>query len=146
MNQHLSAEQISAWLIDQQGAVEQQHLDRCAPCRQKVERLEAALSHFRASLHHASVSVQIVGQALPPANRARHPVRWALAAAALLILVSVPLYQAARHRSDVRQAEQDAILLDQVDRAVSRSVPRPLEPLIQLVEWGPVPAKGNSNP
>ena len=62
--------------------------------------------------------------------------RWALAAAALLVLAVVPIYRNAQDRQ--RQAEiarADTLLLEQVDAEVSRAVPRPMEPLVKLVSW-----------
>jgi hypothetical protein len=62
--------------------------------------------------------------------------RWALVAAALLVLAAVPIYRNAQDRQ--RQAEiarADALLLEQVDAEVSRAVPRPMEPLVKLVSW-----------
>jgi hypothetical protein len=63
-------------------------------------------------------------------------VRWALVAAALLVLAAVPVYRNVQDRQ--RQAEiarADALLLEQVDAEVSRAVPRPMEPLVKLVSW-----------
>ena len=62
--------------------------------------------------------------------------RWALVAAALLVLAAIPIYRNAQDRQ--RQAEiarADALLLEQVDAEVSRAVPRPMEPLVKLVYW-----------
>src|SRR5208283_5891399 len=64
------------------------------------------------------------------------PMRWALVAAALLVLAAVPVHRNAQERQ--RQAEiarADALLLEQVDAEVSRAVPRPMEPLVKLVSW-----------
>jgi len=62
--------------------------------------------------------------------------RWALVAAALLLLSAIPIYRNVQDRQ--RQAERaraDALLLEQVDAEVSRAVPRPMEPLAKLVSW-----------
>jgi hypothetical protein len=69
-----------------------------------------------------------------------------LAAAALLVLLgSVPLYRATRARQIAATAASDTLLLEQVDAEISRAVPEPMEPLVQLVSWGPGPADANEN-
>jgi hypothetical protein len=57
-----------------------------------------------------------------------------LAGATLLILVTFPVYRDVRDRKRAaEQAQADAILMERVDRAVSRTIPRPMEPLVELV-------------
>jgi predicted anti-sigma-YlaC factor YlaD len=149
MSGHLSSEQISRWVMGEHGAPEEEHVRDCPECRAELARLESVLSQFQSSAQ------LLVGQAVPPVNldfssaskrsrRAHMPGRWVLAAATLMILVTVPLYQNARERQRaVAQTEADRLLLERVDRAVSRTVPRPMEPLIDLVLWGPGPEEGN---
>jgi predicted anti-sigma-YlaC factor YlaD len=148
MSRHLSSEQISTWVMGEHGAPEEEHVRDCPECRAELTRLESVFSQFRSS------ALAVVAQALPPANlsfsaskrsgRAHMPGRWVLAAVTLMILVTVPLYQNARDRRRVvEQTEADRLLLERVDRAVSRAVPRPMEPLIDLVLWGSGPEEGN---
>jgi len=72
-----------------------------------------------------------------------------LALAALaLVLVAIPLMFrfnfsprngneiAAIHQQQLERSRADAALLEQVESAVSRPVPQPIEPLVQLVAWG----------
>ncbi len=104
--------------------------------------MEAALELFRGSVRHWSGRQR---RAEPPAigsispgrwGSSIQPMRWALAAAALLVLAAVPVYRSVQDRQ--RQAEiarADALLLEQVDAEVSRAVPRPMEPLAKLVSW-----------
>ena len=61
------------------------------------------------------------------------PARWAIAAAALLLVASVSTYKSIRPpRPSQDTAWADALLLEQVDAAVSRTVPRTMEPLLEL--------------
>ncbi|HEV3197335.1 MAG TPA: hypothetical protein VGZ73_05495 [Bryobacteraceae bacterium] len=149
---HLSSEQISRWVMGEHGAPEKEHVRNCPECLAELARLESVVSHFRSS------AIALVAQAVPPAHldflsasetsrRSHSPGRWVLAAATLVILVTVPLYQNARDRKRaVEQAQADTILMEQVDRAVSRTVPRTMEPLVELVRWGSSPAEGNEKP
>jgi hypothetical protein len=135
MSQHLSSQQISQWMIGERTPQQEQHVGECSQCGAEVARMEAALGLFRGSVRHWSDLQVRVPRPLAPGPRP-HPVRWALAAAALLVLAAVPVYRSAQDRQ--RQAEiarADALLLEQVDAEVSRAVPRPMEPLVKLVSW-----------
>ena len=47
MNQHLSSEQITNFLIGEENASEQQHLSQCAICRGELDDLRNAFSAYR---------------------------------------------------------------------------------------------------
>ncbi len=144
MNGHLSREQISQWVAGEQGGPAAEHLRECAACRAEVEKLDQLLGHFRSSVRHWSEHQETVPVMRPVSTGMHHPARWVLVAAAILVLVTVPAYQTARERKRAaEQAEADAILMERVDRAVSRTVPRPMEPLIELISGGPGLAEGN---
>ena len=142
MSQHLSARQISLWMIGERTPQQEQHVRECPECGAELGRLEASLALFRGSVRHWSDGQVRVPRPLAPIRRSRGyparplPVRWALVAATLLVLAAVPIYRNAQDRQ--RQAEMaraDALLLEQVDAEVSRAVPRPMEPLVKLVSW-----------
>ena len=104
--------------------------------------MEAALALFRGSVRHWSdghsrAEPPAIGGILPARRGSwAQPLRWALVAATLLVLAVVPVYRSVQDRQ--RQAEAaraDALLLEQVDAEVSRTVPRPMEPLVKLVSW-----------
>ena len=135
MSQHLSSQEISQWMIGERTPQQEQHVRQCSQCGAELARLEAALALFRGSVRHWSGRQSRVPWPLAPGPRPL-PVRWALGAAALLVLAAVPIYRNAQDRQ--RQAEiarADALLLEQVDAEVSRAVPRPMEPLVKLVSW-----------
>ena len=128
MSQHLSAEQISNWMIGARTPQAEQHVRDCPECQAEVVRFEETLSQFRGSVRSLTV---------PPAAWMPAPTRplgWVLLVAALCVLTAVPIY---RNFADRQQARADAILLEQVDAALSRTVPAPMEPLARLVSWSP---------
>jgi hypothetical protein len=142
MSRHLSPRQISQWMIGERTPQQEQHVGQCSECGAELARMEAALALFRGSVRHWSDRQVRFPRPLAPTRRSSGyparplPVRWALVAAALLVLAAVPIYRNARERQ--RQAEiarADALLLEQVDAEVSRAVPRPMEPLAKLVSW-----------
>ena len=141
MSQHLSSREVSQWMIGERTPQQEQHVCQCPECGAELARLEAALALFRGSVRHWSDRQSRVPRPLAPSRGSRgtarpHPMRWALVAAALLVLAAVPIYRNAQETQ--RQAEiarADALLLEQVDAEVSRAVPRPMEPLVKLVSW-----------
>jgi hypothetical protein len=61
--------------------------------------------------------------------------RWAVAAVVALMLGAIPAYERAQER--LREAEQekaDAVLIEQVNAGLARSVPRAMAP---LMDWAP---------
>ncbi len=145
MSQHLSAQQISNWIVagrsqpaDQQV---EQHIRDCPKCKAELLRLEETLSQFRGSVR--AWSDRQVTAALPVAGKPPRPqpLRWVLVLAALFVLATVPVYRSAMDRRQAEQLRTDAILLEQVDAALSRTIPAPMEPLTKLVAWHP--EKGN---
>ena len=142
MSQHLSSPEVSQWMIGERTPQQEQHVRQCPECGAELARMEAALGLFRGSVRHWSDRQVRVPRPLTPTRGSRGyparplPVRWALAAATLLLLAAVPIYRNVQVRQ--RQAEiarADALLLEQVDAEVSRAVPRPMEPLVKLVSW-----------
>jgi hypothetical protein len=150
MSEHLTERQILEGAAGTGTAARPSHLEQCARCATEVERLSGAVRGFAAAVHLVPV---------PPAPRLEwaeavrfHPVRppaWRLALAALaLVLVAIPLMFrfnfsprngneiAAIHQQQLERSRADAALLEQVESAVSRPVPQPIEPLVQLVAWG----------
>jgi hypothetical protein len=129
MNAHLSAEEISLWILGDRAPQRELHVRECAICRREVDRLESALGEFRGAVRGWDVPAP----ALAKPRLAPRVVRWALAVASLAALALAPVY---RHRQvEAEAARADAILLEQVDTEVSQAVPRPMEPLVQLVSW-----------
>jgi len=148
MNQHLSSEQISKWMSGDRTPQEEQHVRACPECSAEVVRLEATLQLFRGSVRRLSeqqrgIAPQTLRQALPARSPTVWRLRWALAVAALLIAVAIPLYKGAKNEQRQREmAKADAALLEQIDAEVSRAVPAPMEPLISLVAWDSTNTRG----
>ncbi len=74
----------------------------------------------------------------PAADQAVRPtflLRWVIAVVGVLILGSIPVsYEHAREQQRAAQAREDALLLEKVNAAISRTVPRSMEPLLGLGE------------
>ena len=145
MIEHLSAEQISQWMMGERNPQLVLHVKECDECRSELEQLESALVQFRGAVRELS------SPAAPPAWQ--QPAsrgswfswpRLVLSAATLLFLIALPVYWAGRTRERAAEAARaDALLLERVDSSISRAVPETMEPLVNLVTWnsGPVEMK-----
>jgi hypothetical protein len=144
MIEHLSAEQISQWMIGDRTPQLELHVAECAECRGELEQLETALGQFRTAMREPASA------APRPAWRAPEIAPWfswprlVLAGAALLLLVAVPLSWRAHAREQSAQAAlADSQLLESVDCEISQAVPEPMEPLVSLVSWNSSSADQN---
>ena len=135
MNGHLSAEQVSRWMIGERSGRQEEHVRECPECAATLAGLESAMALFRDSVRDCGEMYGRPPLSVPSKLRRVRPLRWA-PVAALLLLAVIPFYTDSRDRR--RQAEMaraDAALLEQVDAEISRAVPAPMEPLVKLVSW-----------
>jgi hypothetical protein len=150
MIEHLSAEQISQWMVGDRTFELQRHVVDCAHCRNELQQLESALSHFRAAMREPANGTTVPAWKAPVSSASWYSwPRLVLAVTALLVLVAVPVTWQARQREQAAQAAQaaieDAQLLEQVDSAISQAVPEPMQPLVSLVSWNSASAETNGN-
>lgn len=152
MNGHLSSDSISKWLAGERAADDERHAKECAVCAAKLAHAEGLFGAFGESVRGWSGHV---GQGFRPAAfsggvpsgkaaaaRKGRPTRLALAAAALLIAVAVPVWKDSHDRRHAaEQAKADVLLWQQVDEHITRPVPASLAPLLDLVAWEPPPVK-----
>ncbi len=151
MNRHLSTREISEWAAGTRPPERENHLHECAECRGELIRLQGTLSEFRDSLRDWSARQGVAAPRpvwLTEGPRGSHRLRWALVAVALVLLAAIPFYRGRTQQPRLADTSpDDAVLLEQIDAGVSRSVPAPMEPLTSLVSWGstsPASAGGKS--
>jgi anti-sigma factor RsiW len=147
MIEHLSAAQISEWMIGERTPQLEQHVAQCPECSAELKKMEAALSQFRSSMRDPRHAPAVPEWREPaPSSPWFTWSRMLLAAAVLLILVAMPVWW----RAHVRQQETvtaaaalaDSQLLERVDSAISQAIPEPMEPLVTLVTWNSNAADG----
>src|SRR5262245_3615867 len=100
MTSHLSSEQISRLLAGEATTEQSHHASTCAECAAEVRQMQDVLSAFRASVQQWSHTIGGYAVVLdqpfllrePRSFRVR-PLRWALAAALIIILTTVPVYR-----------------------------------------------------
>jgi hypothetical protein len=148
---HLSSEDISRWTAGERADECARHLGECLLCRAEVARLESVLDAFGGAVREWGAA-QPCGE-LPRAwqadraarNWRMRRLRWSLAAACLVVLAAIPVWKNARDRRIAAEAARaDAMLLEQVNRQVSRTAPAALEPLMNLVAWENFPAEAGA--
>jgi hypothetical protein len=145
MSKHLSEDQFAKCLVGQSTSAELQHITECADCNNELDRLAATLSLFRNALRDR-IDARVASQA-PRVSRLplrHHPDasgipqwRWALAAAAVVVLVTVPFLTREKEPQTVvekapPQMDPDA-LMNAVNLHLSRTVPAPMERMISLM-------------
>ncbi len=160
MNQHLTERQILECVAGTATAANRRHVAQCARCGAEIERLDTAVRGFAVAVR------QEAGRPAPhldwaAAGRSQAGSTWApvwlpswrpaVAALALLLLathlmfhfnpypknIDNKAYTTANYQQQQLERERaDVALLEQVDAAVSRPIPQPIEPLVQLVAWG----------
>jgi hypothetical protein len=136
---HLSSEDMCRWMAGERGAEEERHVRECGLCGAEVARLEGALKRYGGAVREWSAAqpgAQPAGAWRADRQWRVRPLRWSLAAAALVVLAVIPTWKSARDRRMAEEADRaDAILMEEVDAQVSRTVPATLEPLVNPVEW-----------
>lgn len=131
---HLSSEQISECILGYPRPTVAWHVQECAACRAELARFREALGEFGGAVRawsddQAHVALAASAPAAPRSWNPAHQLAWALVLAAIFVIASFIL---PRHRGD-NPATSDAVLLNQVDAQVSRTVPSSMEPLMKLV-------------
>ncbi len=148
MKAHLSNEQIFE-LLDPANCAVETHLDECTACREELETLRGSLAGFR--LAARSFAQQNSPAAAPARNsvsntprRFQQPMVWAagLVAAAALCATGLSanhkyqqptpaqvMVQPTAYSQKTAVSDEDATLLEGIDRDLATSVPPSLQPL-----------------
>lgn len=143
MNTHLSEDQFARYAVGRAAASELEHIRNCAECSAELERFGSTLSMFRSALRNridervALHTSDIFEFSLRSSRAGISKWYWALAAAALVVLVVLPFFRTETVPREVREqvsAETNAdAIMDAVNRHLSRTVPAPMEPVMALI-------------
>jgi hypothetical protein len=134
---HLSSDQLSMLAIGDAAPQHAQHAAACAECARELARLKEALTAFQGAVREWTnqsggdvVPSDLFLEAEAPVFT-RSALSWTAAVAALILLVFIPAYRSVTHLRQVHA--EDALLLEQVNAHLSRSVATPIEPLMDLM-------------
>jgi len=134
---HLSLEQISEWIVGEREAEVERHLQSCGKCREDIARLQDPLLAFQHSVHEwAAQPGRAVAGAITPRIPRRVSWAWPAAAAAALGIALFPLYLNVREARHEMKSAEDSLLLNQVNARLARTVPQPMEQLMELMNQG----------
>ena len=140
MNEHLSPEDISRWFAGERSPELERHAGKCDECSARLDHMESTLAEFRGSAYGWSAAQSVSAPRIawrPPVHHTAQ--RWVLAVASMFILVSASAYWHSRQQTRAAEMARADALLVQVDTEISRAVPQTMEPLVDLVTWGPGP-------
>ena len=137
MNQHLTDEQITAWLAASPDASTREHLQHCAECSQEADQLQSLVARFGETMRREAAATEPRRELRPHFSFVS--LRQALAGvAALLLLASALLLapsapQQQNSPTAALQQDPDDVLLMEVQSDVQRDVPLALEPAVLIV-------------
>ena len=135
MNLHLSTEEVSAWLSGKGTRECEEHLRRCAECKAELERIQEPIALFRKAVLEWSAGEGHRPVAIPARSS---PGSWWLriAATAAVLVALIAIGVGGQNRRAAGIAQEDEILLGQVQAAVSRPVPASMQPVYNLMVEG----------
>lgn len=141
MNNHLTDDQITEWMLGTRDALVSRHLETCAACSLEAEELRRTISGFRDSIHAATqcddsnwgkLHVAISERA---STRDWYPLHWAWAVALVMVLITaIFLTRIPDASQKVATEDADKVLLQDVQSDLSREVPEALEPAVLIDE------------
>ncbi len=134
MSSHLSQEQFARCFAGTPTLEESRHIAACGECREDLEAFGATVSRLRYAIRER-VDAHPAAP-LEPYQALRAPkLRWALAAAAILLLGMMPLLtpRPAGSMQQPQMADSPEALMDAINVHLSRTVPSPMEPMMSLL-------------
>ena len=148
---HLTAKEISRWLVEGPEQTAAQHVQDCWACQAKLAEAQAPLAAFRSAVIDWSESRNASRLSVVSRREASQIAHWTLrlwmpiGSLALATLLAVGFAKGPElfHHASGQQtalvsstsAASDAALMDQVDTEVSEAVPDAMAPLTDLVAW-----------
>ena len=138
MMEHFSVDQISRYLSGNATPSELQHVRDCELCGDELTRFREMLSSFGVSVRHwAAQQPAARNEAGLPVSaspwQSIRPLKWALGTLVLLVAV-FPALRSRTEQWSESDLSRDAELLSEVNTHIGRTVPAPLEPLMELLE------------
>jgi len=156
MNNHLSQDQFSMWVLGRSTPEERRHGTECPQCRAELARFEEPVAAFKSAIHDWSdrETVPRLHEVSAFLRRPPAPVtgelRWMAVAMAVGLLTAIPIYREAEaltHRASTTEivrfpqaslsiaaeTNDDVLLMDAVSAHLSRTIPAPMEPIMTLI-------------
>lgn len=156
MNNHLSQDQLSMWILGRSTPEERRHGAECPQCRAQLARFEEPVTTFKNAMYEWSdrekaprleeVSIFL----RRPPEYITGALRWAAVGIAVMLLTAIPIYRevealmrragttedvtsSKRGLSIAVETNDDVLLMDAVSAHLSRTIPTPMEPIMALI-------------
>ena len=141
MNNHLTEDQITEWMLGTRDALVSRHLETCDACSVEAEELRRTISCFRDSIHAAAQRddsywrKQQLAISEHASARDWYPLHWAWVVAMVMVLITA-IFLTRTPRSAQNNATEDAdkVLLQEVQGDLAREVPEALAPADLIAE------------
>jgi len=156
MNNHLSQDQLSMWILGRSTPEERRHGAACPQCRAELARFEEPMTTFKNAMCEWSDREMVPRLEEVSIFLRRRPqfmtgeLRWAAAALVVMLLTAIPIYrqvealtQRAGTTEDLRlskgslsiavETNDDVLLMNAVSAHLSRTIPAPMEPIMALI-------------
>ena len=141
MNNHLSEDQVTEWMLGTRDDFVSRHLEICRACSVAAEELQSAISCFRDSIHATAQRdnsfwrEQQLAISEHASARDWYPLHWAWAVAMVMVLITA-IFLTHTPNSPQNKATEDAdkALLQEVQGDLGREVPQALAPAVLIAE------------
>ena len=141
MNNHLSDDQFTDWVLGTRDESVLRHLETCEACLAEAEELRRSIARFRDSVHviaqrdqryWQNQQLKILGQV---SARDWYPLHWAWALAMVVVLiVAIFLTRTPNTPQNYPSEDADKALLQEVQGDLGREVPQALAPAVLIAE------------
>jgi anti-sigma factor RsiW len=139
VNNHLSEDQITEWLLGTRDDFVSRHLATCRACSVAAEELRSTISCFRDSIHAIAQRDNRFWREQQLAIRERvsdwYPLHWAWVVAMIMVLITaVFLTRTPNPPQNKTTEDADKALLQEVQADLARGVPKALAPAVLIAQ------------
>lgn len=141
MNNHLSDDHITEWMLGTRDDLVSRHLATCHACSVAVEELRSTISCFRDSIHATAQRDNSFCREQQLAIREHisardwYPLHWAWAVAMVMVLITaIFLTHTPNTPQNYATEDADKALLQEVQGDLGREVPQALAPAVLIAQ------------
>ena len=141
MNNHLSEDQITDWMLGARDNFVSRHLETCHACFVAAEELRSTISCFRDSIHATAQRdnsfwrEQQLAISEHASARDWYPIHWAwVVAMAMVLITAIFLTRPPNPPQNKATEDADKVLLQEVQRDLGREFPEALAPAVLIAQ------------
>jgi hypothetical protein len=141
VNNHLSEDQITDWMLGARDNFVSRHLETCHACFVAAEELRSTISCFRDSIHATAQRdnsfwrEQQLAISEHASARDWYPLHWAwVVAMAMVLITAIFLTRPPNPPQNKATEDADKVLLQEVQRDLGREFPEALAPAVLIAQ------------